>query len=66
MEFAIGVTILECFFAKHSHGPLGVKIFQYSHCRGGRNKKMQHEFNMNANWLQILGLCNFCSHFEWS
>jgi hypothetical protein len=26
MQFAIGVTVLECFFVKHSHGPLGVKI----------------------------------------
>jgi hypothetical protein len=25
MQFAIGVTILECSFVKHSHGPLGVK-----------------------------------------
>jgi hypothetical protein len=26
MQFAIRVTILECFFVKHSHGPLGVKV----------------------------------------
>jgi hypothetical protein len=25
MQFAIGVTVLECSFVKHSHGPLGVK-----------------------------------------
>jgi hypothetical protein len=25
MQFAIGVTVLECSFIKHSHGPLGVK-----------------------------------------
>jgi hypothetical protein len=25
MQFTIGVTILECSFVKHSHGPLGVK-----------------------------------------
>jgi hypothetical protein len=30
MQFAIGVTVLECSFVKHSHGPLGVKI---SSCR---------------------------------
>jgi hypothetical protein len=24
MQFAIGVTVLECSFVKHSHGPLGV------------------------------------------
>jgi hypothetical protein len=24
MQFAIEVTILECSFVKHSHGPLGV------------------------------------------
>jgi hypothetical protein len=30
MQFAIGVTVLECSFVKHSHGPLGVnfRIFQ--------------------------------------
>jgi hypothetical protein len=27
MQFAIGVTILECSFVKHSHGPLGVNFF---------------------------------------
>jgi hypothetical protein len=26
MQFAIGVTVLECSFVKHSHGPLGVNI----------------------------------------
>jgi hypothetical protein len=26
MQFAIGVTVLECSFVKHSHGPLGVKV----------------------------------------
>ena len=26
MQFAIGMTILECSFIKHSHSPLGVKI----------------------------------------
>jgi hypothetical protein len=26
MQFAIRVTILECFFVKHSCGPLGVKL----------------------------------------
>jgi hypothetical protein len=26
MQFAIGVTVLECSFVKHSHGPLGVKL----------------------------------------
>jgi hypothetical protein len=25
MQFAIGVTFLECSFVKHRHGPLGVK-----------------------------------------
>jgi hypothetical protein len=25
MQFAIEVTVLECSFVKHSHGPLGVK-----------------------------------------
>jgi hypothetical protein len=25
MQFTIGVTVLECSFVKHSHGPLGVK-----------------------------------------
>jgi hypothetical protein len=25
MQFAIGVTVLEFSFVKHSHGPLGVK-----------------------------------------
>jgi hypothetical protein len=30
MQFAIGVTVLECSFVKHSHGPLGVKqTFQW-------------------------------------
>jgi hypothetical protein len=28
MQFAIGVTVLECSFVKHSHGPLGVKYVQ--------------------------------------
>jgi hypothetical protein len=27
MQFAIGVTVLECSFVKHSHGPLGVKHY---------------------------------------
>jgi hypothetical protein len=27
MQFAIGVTVLECSFVKHSHGPLGVNIW---------------------------------------
>jgi hypothetical protein len=27
MQFAIGVTILECSFVKHSHGLLGVDPF---------------------------------------
>jgi hypothetical protein len=26
MQFAIGMTVLECSFAKHSHGPLGVNF----------------------------------------
>jgi hypothetical protein len=26
MQFAIGVTVLECSFVKHSHSPLGVKV----------------------------------------
>jgi hypothetical protein len=26
MQFAIGVIVLECFFAKYSHGPLGVNF----------------------------------------
>jgi hypothetical protein len=26
MQFAIRVTVLECSFVKHSHGPLGVNI----------------------------------------
>jgi hypothetical protein len=26
MQFAIGVTVLECSFVKHSHGPLGVNM----------------------------------------
>jgi hypothetical protein len=26
MQFAIGVTVLECSFVKHSHGLLGVKL----------------------------------------
>jgi hypothetical protein len=26
MQFAIGMTVLECSFVKHSHGPLGVNI----------------------------------------
>jgi hypothetical protein len=26
MQFVIGVTILECFFVKNSHGLLGVNI----------------------------------------
>jgi hypothetical protein len=26
MQFAIGVTVLECSFVKHSHGPLGVNL----------------------------------------
>jgi hypothetical protein len=25
LQFAIGVTVLECSFVKHSHGPLGLK-----------------------------------------
>jgi hypothetical protein len=25
MQFAIGVLVLECYVAKHNHGPLGVK-----------------------------------------
>jgi hypothetical protein len=29
MQFAIGVTVLECSFVKHSHGPLGVKCMQH-------------------------------------
>ena len=24
MQFAIGMTVLECSFVKHSHGPLGI------------------------------------------
>jgi hypothetical protein len=31
MQFAIGVTVLECSFVKHSHGPLGVN---YKGCYG--------------------------------
>jgi hypothetical protein len=27
MQFAIGVTILECSFVKHSHNPLGINFF---------------------------------------
>jgi hypothetical protein len=26
MQFAIGATVLECSFVKHSHGPLGVNV----------------------------------------
>jgi hypothetical protein len=32
MQFAIGVTVLECSFVKHSHGPLGVKPHQEETC----------------------------------
>jgi hypothetical protein len=28
MQFAIGVTVLEYSFVKHSHGPLGVKLIK--------------------------------------
>jgi hypothetical protein len=28
MQFAIGVTVLECSFVKHSHGPLGINQLQ--------------------------------------
>jgi hypothetical protein len=31
MHFAIGVTVLECSFVKHSHGPLGIKVVHFSH-----------------------------------
>jgi hypothetical protein len=27
MQFAIGVTVLECSSVKHSHDPLGVKAY---------------------------------------
>jgi hypothetical protein len=27
MQFAIGMTVLECYFVKHSHGHLGVKLY---------------------------------------
>jgi hypothetical protein len=27
MQFAIGVTVLECSFVKHSHSPLGVNMY---------------------------------------
>jgi hypothetical protein len=34
MQFAIGVTVLECFFIKHSRGPLGVKgQYRFFHTR---------------------------------
>jgi hypothetical protein len=26
MQLAIGVILMECFFVKHGHGPLGVPI----------------------------------------
>jgi hypothetical protein len=26
MQFAIGMIVLECSFAKHSHGPLGINF----------------------------------------
>jgi hypothetical protein len=35
MQFAIGVTVLECSFVKHSHGPLGVnKVLRPALFRG--------------------------------
>jgi hypothetical protein len=29
MQFAIEVTVLECSFVKHSHGPLGVNVVYF-------------------------------------
>jgi hypothetical protein len=43
MQFAIGVTVLECSFVKHSHGPLGVNIAEIADCAQYHNTNSNHE-----------------------
>jgi hypothetical protein len=55
MQFAIGVTVLECSFVKHSHGPLGVNHL-INKCFGDDATKL--EFHVVAfNELIFVSLC---------
>jgi hypothetical protein len=49
MQFAIGVTILECSFVKHSHGPLGVKSIKL-HLSQLYNKREQVAWYPNVGY----------------
>jgi hypothetical protein len=45
MQFAIGVTVLECSFVKHSHGPLRVKV--------GVAERLMSQLGV-VNWLMLI------------
>jgi hypothetical protein len=42
MQFAIGVTALECSFVKHSCGPLGVKLLWSNSMVLGKKHERRH------------------------
>jgi hypothetical protein len=54
MQFAIGVTVLECSFVKHSHGPLEVKV---AHSLCSCNMSLE----IHAIWsFSLLNRLNYC------